>query len=77
MKILSLWPKTAIDQDALRVDFASKMAAARIMNDSWKEDLNLREKLNDYVTEGLRREEILDFMLRDFDCYAWSIRILR
>ena len=29
-----------------------------------------------YVTEGLRREEILDFMLRDFDCYAWSIRTL-
>ena len=22
------------------------------------------------------REEILDFMLRDFDCYAWSIRTL-
>ena len=43
---------------------------------TWKEDLNLREKLNDYVTEGLRREEILDFMLRDFDCYAWSIRTL-
>ena len=36
----------------------------------------MREKLNDYVTEGLRREEILDFMLRDFDCYAWSIRTL-
>ena len=28
------------------------------------------------MTEGLRREEILDFMLRDFDCYAWSIRTL-
>ena len=46
------------------------MAAARIRNDPWKEDLNLREKLKDYVTEGLRREEILDFMLRDFDCHA-------
>ena len=53
-----------------------KMAAARIRNDPWKEDLNLREKLKDYVTEGLRREEILDFMLRDFDRYAWSIRTL-
>ena len=52
------------------------MAAARIRNDSWKEDLHLREKLKDYVIEGLRREEILDFMLRDFDCYAWSIRTL-
>ena len=70
------WPKTAIDQDALEAEFTSKMAAAKIRNDSWKEDLNLREKLKDYVTEGLRREEISDFMLRDFDCYAWSIRTL-
>ena len=54
----------------------SKMVEARIKNDSWKEDSNLREKLKDYVTEGLRREEILDFRLRDFDCYAWSIRTL-
>ena len=76
MKILSRWPKTAIDQDALGAASTSKMAAARIRNDSWKEDLKLREKLKDYVTEGLRREEILDFMLRDFDCYAWSIRTL-
>ena len=53
-----------------------KDGAARIRNDPWKEDLNLREKLKDYVTEGLRREEILHFMLRDFDCYAWSIRTL-
>ena len=29
-------------------------------NDSWKEDLNLREKLRDYVTEGLHCEEILN-----------------
>ena len=53
------------------------MVAERIRNDSWKEDLILREKLKDYVTEGLRREEILDFMLRDFDCYAWSITLNR
>jgi len=76
MKIITRWPKTAIDQDALGVEFTSKMAASRIRNDSWKVDLNLREKLKDYVTEGLRRKEILDFMLRDFDCYAWSIRTL-
>ena len=56
--------------------FTSKMAAARIWNDSWKEDLNLRQKLKDYVTEGLRRKEILDFMLRDYDCHTWSIRTL-
>ena len=52
------------------------MAAARIRNDSWKEDSNLREKPKDFVTEGLRREEILDFMFRDLDCYAWSVRTL-
>ena len=56
--------------------FTSKMAAARIWNDSWKEDLNLRQKLKDYVTEGLRHKEILDFMLRDYDCHTWSIRTL-
>lgn len=36
----------------------------------------MREKLRDYETEGLRREEILDLMFLDFDCYAWSIRTL-
>ena len=36
----------------------------------------MREKLKDYVTEGVRREEILDFMLSDFHCYAWSMRTL-
>ena len=41
-----------------------------------EEDSNLIEKLKDCVTEGLRREEILDFMLRDFDCYTWSVRTL-
>ena len=77
MKILTRWPRTTIDHDAMGADFTSKMAAARIRNDSWKEDLNLRQKLKDYVTEGLCCEEILDFMLRDFDCCAWSIRTLQ
>ena len=74
LKNISQWPKTAIDQNALGA--SSKMAEARIRNDSWKEDLKLIEKLKEYVTESLRREEILDFMQRDFDCYAWSIRTL-
>ncbi|CAH3030575.1 unnamed protein product [Porites evermanni] len=52
------------------------MAAARIWNDYWKEDLNLRQKLKDYVTEGLCRKEILNFMLGDYDCHSWSIRTL-
>ena len=66
MKIITRWPKTAIDQDALGADFTYKMAAARLRNDSWKEGLNLKEKLKDYVTEGLRREEILDFKVKGF-----------
>ena len=43
MKIITRWPKTAIDQDALGADFTYKMAAARLRNDSWKEGF-LKEK---------------------------------
>ena len=50
--------------------------ASRIRNDSWKEDEDLEKILNQYVKEGLRREEILDFLSRDFPDYAWSIRTL-
>ncbi|XP_028412603.1 uncharacterized protein LOC114535505 [Dendronephthya gigantea] len=49
---------------------------SRIRNDSWKEDENLEKTLKQYVKEGLRREEILDFLLRDFPEYAWSLRTL-
>ena len=52
------------------------MAVARIRNDTWKEDLTLKEILNKYVKEGFRREEILDFMFRDFEGCAWSLRTL-
>ena len=48
--------------------------AARIRDDTWKDDFPLRERLNEYVKKGLRREEILDLKLRDFDQYAWSMR---
>ena len=50
--------------------------ASRIRNDCWKEDKNLEETLSRYVKEGLRREEILDFVSRDFGEYAWSLRTL-
>ena len=50
--------------------------ASRIRNDSWKEDENLEKTLHQYVKEGLRRHEILDFLSRDFPEYAWSFRTL-
>ena len=50
--------------------------ASRIRNDSWKEDENLEKTLHQYVKEGLRHHEILDFLSRDFPEYAWSFRTL-
>ena len=50
------------------------MAAAAkirsIRDDTWKDGFLLRERPNEYVQDGLRRKEILDLMLRDFDYYA-------
>ena len=50
--------------------------AARIRNDAWKEDIDLKESLTKHIKEGLRREEVLDFLRRDFADYAWSLRTL-
>ena len=50
--------------------------AVRIRNDSWKNDHDLEDILRKYVREGLQREEILDFVSRDFSQYAWSLRRL-
>ena len=52
------------------------MAALRIRNNNWQEDLSLKEALNEFVRQGLRPDEILDYMVRDFPDYAWSIRML-
>ena len=46
--------------------------AARIRDNSWIKDRKLKEELTRYVCQGLRREEILDYMKRDFSKYAWS-----
>ena len=48
------------------------MALFRIA--TWKEDKLLKERMTQYVKEGLKREEILSFLKKDFDQYAWSIR---
>ena len=39
---------------------------------SWQEDQELKEQLQRYVNRGLQNTEILSFMKRDFDSYAWS-----
>ncbi|XP_066927710.1 uncharacterized protein [Clytia hemisphaerica] len=48
------------------------MSIARIRNDSWKDDENLKEVLTDYVSKTFKKCEILDFVKRDFPQYAWS-----
>ena len=40
------------------------------MNDSWIEDRKLKEEIKKYVSQGLRREEILDYLKKDFSQYA-------
>ena len=47
-----------------------------MFDDSWKGDVELQEKLKQYVKEALKREEILSFLRRDFSQYQWSIRTL-
>ena len=65
-------PRAAIDQHALR----KYAMAARTRNTSWMEDRDLKEELQKYVRQGLKRDEILNFMERDFGDYAWSLRTL-
>ena len=50
--------------------------AACIRDNSWIEDRKLKEELRKYVSQGLRREEILHYMKRDFSKNAWSYRML-
>ena len=45
---------------------------AYFQNDTWKEDDLLRNEMKKYVMQALQREEILDFLKRDFSQYAWS-----
>ena len=53
-----------------------KMATAQIQNEESQQDDDLKDMLARYVKENLRRREILDFVCRDFDQYAWSLRSL-
>ena len=53
-----------------------KLKMAGFRNSEWKDDLILKETLQKHVKDGLCREEILDFVARDFEQYPWSIRTL-
>lgn len=50
--------------------------AARKRNASWMEGRRLKEELEKCVHQGLKRDEILKFMERNFGEYAWSLRTL-
>ena len=49
---------------------------SRIRNSEWKEDERLKEDLQNYVLQNLKRIEVLDFMKRDFPEYTWSLGML-
>lgn len=49
------------------------MAAAAA---EWKEDNDLKEELQLYVSQNLGRAEIADYVKRDYPCYPWSIPTL-
>lgn len=49
---------------------------ARIRNDSWKVNQELRDDLEEYVKRDYRRNEILNSVQRRYPNYAWSMRTL-
>ena len=50
--------------------------AERVRNLNWKEDEKLKQDLSSYVSQGLKREEILDFVKKVYEEYTWSFRTL-
>ena len=42
----------------------------------WKEDDQLEQDLKTYISQNLKRSEVLDFMQRDFPQYTWSLPTL-
>ena len=42
----------------------------------WKEDNQMENDLKTYVSQNLKRSEVLDFMQRDFPQYEWSLATL-
>ena len=48
----------------------------RIKNSGWEIDPLLQTELQKYVLRGHQRKEVLNYMMRDFPQYCWSIRTL-
>ena len=42
----------------------------------WKDDDRLEQDLKTYISQNLKRSEVLDFMQRDFPQYTWSLPTL-
>ena len=49
-----------------------KMATARIRNEEWQQDDDLKDMLARYVKENLRRREIFDFVCRVYLFGLWT-----
>lgn len=52
------------------------MAMVVLGNDAWRNDYQLRQDLENYVKQNLKRKEILDFVSSKYPNYAWSLRTL-
>ncbi len=52
----------------------NKMTNAR--SEKWEDDESLEDALRSYMHQGLKRAEILSYMMKDFDKYRWSLRTL-
>uniref|UniRef100_A0A7M5VD28 Uncharacterized protein n=1 Tax=Clytia hemisphaerica TaxID=252671 RepID=A0A7M5VD28_9CNID len=51
--------------------------AARIRNETWKDNEALKFKIEEYILQGLQRNEIISYLKRDFEEYSWTPRTLK
>ena len=42
----------------------------------WKDDHRLEQDLKTYISQNLKKSEVLDFMQQDFPQYTWSLPTL-
>lgn len=47
-----------------------------LVTNGWRFDNELKKVLSTYVLQGMQRVEIMDYMMRDFSNYKWSLRTL-
>ena len=52
------------------------MLASGPARKAWYDDNTLKDDPEKYVRQNLKRKEIIDFMRRDYPCYAWSLPTL-